>query len=314
MVDFYIDYYSKRRTSILALYPFRPDFYRKMGWGYGAKVNQYRIKPIDLPAGQLKTHIVYAAKKDLPALNACYHRYTAKTHGMIRRTKTYGGVLFREGNKVVAVKKGNKIEAFMVFSFKTSTDENWLDTQIDIAELIYENREALSELLAFLRSQSDQVNRIQYATHDEFLHFLPHDPRSESGRLIPPVAHETNISGVGIMYRIIDTHGLFRALKNHDFNGQNCRLKITVLDTMYPKHAGSYIVHFVDGKPQVKSGGKFDVEISMDVADYSSMVMGVIPFDKLYEYGLAEISEKVWLTTVTKIFSVDRKPMCITQF
>jgi predicted acetyltransferase len=314
MVDYFVDYYSRKKTPMLALYAFRPDFYRKMGFGYGTKINEYRIKPAELPGGHSKKHIIYATKRDLPALNACYHRYTAKTHGMIKRTKSYGRMLFKPTNKILAVKKGGRIEGFMIFSFKTSSDENWLDVQIDISELIYENREALFELLAFLRSQSDQVNRIRYSTQDEYLHFLPHDPRTDSGKLIPEVGHETNTSGIGIMYRVIDTPGLFRALKKHDFNGHNCKLKITVHDSLYPKHAGSYIIHFADGKPVIMAGNNFDVEITLDVADYSSMVMGSVPFDKLYEYGLAEISDKKYMETVTEIFTPPHKPYCTTQF
>jgi len=312
LVEYYINHYAKKKTPLLALYPFRPDFYRKMGFGYGTKINQYRFKPGDLPKGPMD-HIVFAGPKDKKAMTDCYHRTIKNIHGMMKRTRTH--LSHPPANmKMVAVKKGKKIEGFLIFNFKTSTDENWLDVRINIMELVYENREALFQLLAFLNSQSDQVNTITYATHDEYFHFLPCDPRAEAGRLIPPIAHETNVSGVGIMYRIIDTPGLFRLLKDHNFNNQTCRLKITVEDTLYPKHAGSYIIDFIEGKPQVRTGHDCDVEISLDVADYSSMVMGVVPFDKLYEYGLAKISNIDHLETVTRIFTTPKKPICITGF
>jgi predicted acetyltransferase len=128
---------------MLALYPFRPDFYKKMGFGYGAKINLYRIKPGDLPRGDSKENIVYATKKDVPALKDCYHRFTARTHGMMKRTIAWGPGIFQPENKVVAVKKRGRIEGFMIFSFKTSTDENWLAVEMVISEFIYENREAL---------------------------------------------------------------------------------------------------------------------------------------------------------------------------
>ena len=116
------------------------------------------------------------------------------------------------------------------------------------------------------------------------------------------------------MYRIIDTPGLFAALENHDFNGQNCRLKIRVRDSFYPKRNGCYLIYFVDGKPEVKQKGGCDVEISLNEAEYSSMVMGVVPFSKLCAYGLAEISDAAYIEAVTKIFAAPQKPYCVTQF
>ena len=314
MVEYYMDYYAKRKTPMLALYAFRPDFYHKMGFGYGTKINEFRIKPGELPKGLSKEHIGFATKKDHAALDACYHRVMANTHGLFRRTKTYIRMLTRPGNFIVACRKKNKITGFIVCSFKPGTDENWLNIQMNIHEFIYENREAFLELIAFLQSQSDQVHCISLITQDDSFHFVPHDARTDSGRLIPMVGHETNTQGIGIMYRIIDTVDLFRRLKSHDFNGQTCRLKITVNDSFYPKHAGSYIVHFANGRPTVKTRGAVDAEIALDVADYSSLVMGVVPFDKLYDYGLAEISNTDYLDTATKIFSVARKPQCVTQF
>jgi predicted acetyltransferase len=285
-----------------------------MGFGYGTKINEYRIKPGELPKGLSKKHIIFATKKDRAALDACYHRVMAESHGLIRRTKTYIRMLTRPGNFIIACKRRNKIEGFIVYSFKTSKDDNWLNVEMNILEFIYESREAFLELVAFLQSQSDQVHCISHKTQDDFFHFVPHDARTDSGRLIFPVGHETNTQGIGIMYRVIDTVYLFRRLKKHDFNGQTCRLKITVDDSFYPKHAGSYIVHFDMGRPQVKSRGAVDAEITLDVADFSSLVMGVVPFDRLYEYGRAEISNTDYLDTVTKIFSVARKPVCVTQF
>lgn len=47
---FFLRHYRKRRSSMTSLYPFRPDFYRKMGVGYGMKTSIYRFSPSNLPA------------------------------------------------------------------------------------------------------------------------------------------------------------------------------------------------------------------------------------------------------------------------
>ncbi len=49
LVLFTIRHFRKKKSPIAVLYPFRPDFYRKMGFGYGAKINEYSVRPSDLP-------------------------------------------------------------------------------------------------------------------------------------------------------------------------------------------------------------------------------------------------------------------------
>jgi len=314
LVEFYIAHYAKKKAPMLALYPFRPDFYRKMGFGYGTKINEYRIKPAELPAGGDKERVAFVTEAEHAALNECYHHVVDKTHGMFRRTKTYMGNLTRPGLRIAAFHKGKKIEGFVVFGLVPTNDQNWLVTELRCVEFIYENGEALSALSAFLRSQADQVGIVVVRLQDDDFHYVAHDPRNDSGRFINPVGHETNTQGLSIMYRVIDAPGLFGALKDHDFNGQNCRLKIRVQDSFYPRHDGRYLIHFVEGKPQVKQKGGYDVEIGLNVAEYSSMVMGVVPFHKLWAYGLAEISDAAYIETVTKIFAAPQRPYCVTQF
>ncbi len=52
LLRFFLRHYRERRTPLALLYPFRPDFYKQMGFGYGAKLNRYRFRPRDLPLGR----------------------------------------------------------------------------------------------------------------------------------------------------------------------------------------------------------------------------------------------------------------------
>nr|NIV36534.1 GNAT family N-acetyltransferase [Anaerolineae bacterium] len=45
MMRYFLRHYRDRAAPLTALYPFRPDFYRKMGFGYGTSMNQYRVRP-----------------------------------------------------------------------------------------------------------------------------------------------------------------------------------------------------------------------------------------------------------------------------
>jgi predicted acetyltransferase len=143
---------------------------------------------------------------------------------------------------------------------------------------------------------------------------LPLDPRDGSGHMIPVISHQSNLQGIGVMYRVIDTKGIFRLLRNHDFNGQNCRLRITLRDTFFPLNAGSLTVHFKNGFPMQSRTENADVEIFMDIADFSSLIMGAVGYRSLFDYGLSDISEKDYLDVVHNIFKVESKPICHTVF
>ena len=314
LMEFFIDFYLKKGAPMTALYPFRPDFYRKMGFGYGSKINEYFIRPADLPSGGDRANVRFMTLKDWPSLAACYNRIASKTHGMFQRAKYEKNWYNQPQFKIAAYKKDQNVEGYVIFSFKTSDKENFIDIRMRINEIYYENPQAFLALMTFLKTQSDQVKGIFYTTQDEFFHFVPFDPRNGTDHLLPMVGHETNTQGVCIMYRVINMSALFEALKDHDFSGQSCRLKLTIADSFLKSNNGSHIIHFENGQARLKKSGGFDVEISMDIAEFSSLVMGSINFKKLYNYGMASISDTKYLGTVNRIFKTEARPITTTQF
>jgi hypothetical protein len=156
--------------------------------------------------------------------------------------------------------------------------------------------------MAFLHSQADQIRKVIIDTQDESFFFLPVDARDGSMDMIPSVYHVTGTQGVGLMYKVVEVPGAFRLLKDHSFGGKTVKIRITIEDSFTPENSGSVVVHFTDGLPEVKDGtAPWDVEIVMDVAEFSSMLVGAVGFESLYTYGLAEISDVIrslWLTPV----------------
>lgn len=314
MMIYFLEHFKKKGACMTALYPFHPDFYRKMGFGYGTKMNRYRVKPALLPRGRYKEHITSLGKKDMQLVISCYNRFFKKNHGMMEKTKFELGWFINPNMKIIGYKSKNKILGYIAFSFKPDKEDNFISNNIHIREFICENRNVLAELLTFLHTQADQINYIVFNTQDEFFHHLLSDPRDPSHNLFEPVAHETNTQGIGIMYRVIDTDGIFRILKNHNFGNQNCLLKISLRDSFLKENEGSTNIHFVAGKPHLPNRGKHEAEIYLDISDFSSLIMGVVTFKTLHEYGLAEISHTKYLNTVNRIFKTEEKPKCTTLF
>jgi predicted acetyltransferase len=313
MMLYFLRHYLDREAPVVALYPFRPDFYRNMGFGYGTKMNQYRVKPSALPKGPSKAHVRYLTEEDRQALVACYHRFVDRTHGMMEKAEREVRRLFTAPqHRIVGYEKEGEIQGYLVFTFEQG--ENFLLNDIQVQELVYENFQALSELLTFLHTQADQIRHVIVNTQDEYFHYLLLDPRNNSGRLIPDVYHETNTQGVGLMYRVIDVPRIFDLLRERDFGGQTCTIELAVVDSFLPENAGSTLLRFEGGRVRRMDGAEHDVRVRLDIAEFSSLLTGSVDFYSLYRYGLVEISDPAYIETVNRLFAVEQKPMCTTSF
>lgn len=315
MVTYFIKRSLKENVHLTVLYPFRPDFYRKMGYGYGALLNQYSFRPGDLPRTPGKSLVQFLHKRDLRSIRACYGRVLKQRHGMMTDRETKWLRLFASpGVRVVGYKKGSSLSGYIIFAFRKAHETNWIKNDLVIREFMYESREAFAGLIAFLRSQSDQIDRIVYGTQDEHFHFLLHDPRSGTDSLLMPLGHETHTQGIGIMYRVSDVRSMFKRLARHRFGAVTMRLKVTVTDSFYPANAGSTLIAFADGVPSVTGRTRHDAEIMLDISDFSSLLVGAVDFRHLYRFGLADISDEQYAPLIDRLFRTPEKPLCTTQF
>jgi predicted acetyltransferase len=306
-------HFRSRQMPIVILYPFRPDFYRRMNFGYGPKMSQYRVKPAAFAKDSSKAHIRYLGSDDRQAIVDCYQRFARQTHGMIDKTEREMRNLFaNEQKQVVGYEWQGAIRGYLVYTFEHG--DTFLTNDLHIHEWIYETPEALSELMAFLRSQADQIRDVVVETHDEGFHHLFDDPRNGTGNLIPSVYHETNTQGVGLMYRLVDVAGIFDQLAQHDFGGQTCTLKLMVEDSFLPENAGSTLLRFDGGRMQRQAQGSADLEVRLAIEDLSSLLAGTVTIRALYNYGLAEISDPSHVERLSRLFAVEQQPACSTSF
>lgn len=313
MIEYFLRHYRQRGAPIALLYPFRPDFYKQMGFGIATKMNQYRLRPTALPAGPSRAHVRYLGKDDRQALVACYNRYLDRTHGMIEKSDREVERLFTNPkSKVVGYERDGQVLGYLLFTFERG--ESFILNDLQVHEFITLNPEALSELLTFLRSQADQIRHVIWNTLDDSFHHLLLDARRDgSTRLIPSVYHESNVQGVGLMVRLIDTVKAFDVLRERDFGGQTCRLSLVVEDSFLPENAGRLLLSFEGGSLRLPEGGGHDLEMRIDIADLSSLLMGAVSFKSLHRYGLVKLSDPTGVDVLDRIFWVE-KPICTTPF
>ncbi|MEH7334462.1 GNAT family N-acetyltransferase [Neobacillus drentensis] len=315
LISYFLSSFLEKGTNMVLLYPFRPDFYKKMGFGYGPKMHQYRITPESFPLGPSKTRLRFLNFIDKEKVRDCYSRYAIKTHGMFYKTDAELEGMFKNPDiRIIGFEEDNEIKGYMQFSFEKRSPTNFINNDLVIKEMIFETPEALLEICTFLHTQADQVNRIVWNTQEENVHFLIEDPRNGSHNLLPSVYHESSLSGVGLMYRIINVHGIFEDLKNRNFNHVTAKVKLKIKDTLLPQNNVELILHAQNGWVKVASNGDHDVEISLDISDFSSMLMGVITFKELYILGRTEVSNSKYIQTMNRLFFSIEKPRCTSVF
>jgi predicted acetyltransferase len=318
MIVAYLRHYRDRGAPLAALYPFRPDFYGAMGFGYGTKLDGYRARPAAFRASGDKRHVRLMEPGDRDVLAACYERYAGRTHGMFRQTEVQLGRFFANPElRVVGCEQDGQVRGYMIYRLALPSDENFILQDMIVRELVYETPEALDGLLSYVRSQADQVRSVVVYTQDASFHYLLDDPRNGSERLLPSVFHESNTQGVGLMYRIIHLRRVFELLAEHDFGGETCALRLSVRDTLLPEENGSLVVRFERGRVRVVDGGEtlpVDAEIRVNVAELSSLLMGCVSFRALHRLGLAWVSDPARVDQIDRMLSRRERPICMTAF
>lgn len=299
---------------LAALYPFRPDFYAQMGFGPGTRQSQYRFAPAALPARETSGTLRYLTAADTQTIGATYARVQREAHGMMARLPRELDNLFQPAVTWVGAFEGNTLRGYLNYGLETDPNNNFVRNDLHLRELVYETPAALASLLAFLRVQADQFNRIIFETQDDDFAFLLSDPRDDSNRLIPSVYHQSNTQGVGIMYRMLDLPPLFDALREARFGPGNLTLRLVVHDGFQPGGLAPLTVRFAEGQATLTPSAHPDAEVSLDVASCSSLLMGSVGAQSLWRYGKLAISDPTLVGAVETVFSTPRKPVCMTHF
>ncbi len=315
MISFALKKFRQNGQSFAVLYPFRTDFYRKMGFGFGTKMNRYKLRPSQLPKGESKKNIRLLTKDDIPGMLSFYRRYMKRFNGMFDRMEIdFKRIFDHKDNRVIGYLSEGEVRGYAVFQFAGEYEANFISNNMNVTEFVYENSEALSQFMTFFNSQSDQIEWIVFNTQDEYFHHIFSNPADDSKNLLPSVYHQSNTSGVGIMYRAVNSKDVFEVLKYHNFGNQTCRVSFDIEDDFIPENNVKFTVEFIEGQPTVIEDDECDFGISMKVSDFSSMLMGSVTFERLYNYGFARISDDVFFNSADDLFKTRHKPICMTAF
>lgn len=301
MLEHFIDESLHDGANIHFLSPFRPDFYKKMGFGYGSTLYQYRFPTVSIPDIGKKSDLSYFTKNDVQAFLNCYNRFYQMHHGSISRIEYFLSNQLG-GSKQIVVRRlqNGEISGALVFT----RGENW--DKLTVIEMVYDDTETLYAFCSFLRSQADESASVIINTPDEYLYYLLGEGTNGLNQI------EICKCNVDNMFRVSNVAGLFKELHEVNFNDQDIILCINLLDSFLPSNQKSTIIQFTNGYPHEIDDKSITpaLEITMDVSNFSSLIVGAIDVNALCRMGLITLSDPGKQSELEKLFALSSKPLC----
>ena len=314
IMRFFHNHLRKNGMNMAMLYPFDSSFYKRMGYGFGTFLHQFRLKPQDLMNGDSKAHIRRLTVDDAQILADFYNTCAKSTHGFTTKSvDDFTRNLKAPANKIFAY-VDNGVRGYISFQFKKGSDNSWLVTDMFVSEMLFSSPEVFMELMAFVKSQGDQVRYVIFNTQDEGLVNTVSDPRNYSENILFSCYQEVSKAGLGIMYRICDIEAFFNNTGECQFGNLDLTLQVNISDSFVPDNNRSFMLQFCGGLCKVETDVAPDVELSIDIAEFSALVVGSVNLKSLVKYGKARLSDDSYLEILSRNLSLDEKPICLTHF
>lgn len=226
-----------RGTPLSMLYPFRHDFYRKLGWGLTSAMHRYRLRPAALPLYPERGRVRPGEPSDIGALRRCYERSTTRGTGLLSRSEAVWQAMLAPDVVRVAVvtaeEPSRAIDGYV--SYRMLPEVGTQAIELEVVELVAITDTARFALLGFLSAQRDQISRVQISMPcDEPLLPILGDPRGPSGELVRGLLMISADLVVGAMTRVV---ALDAALRARGWEGPDGEIALRMDDTWAPDNA-----------------------------------------------------------------------------
>ncbi|UOR11169.1 GNAT family N-acetyltransferase [Halobacillus amylolyticus] len=307
MVTHVIEQAQNEGYPLVHLYPFRPDFYRKMGFGFGPQLSVYQFSPGQLPYFE---NVVTATRlENQQEIQRFYNEWAEETHGACNKDDYEFRHVAMEHTDAIGCRNNGRLEGYMIYQFKRETGDTFLRHDLHVTDWFTRTDEAFQSLINFLHNQKDQVRSIVFPTYDDSLAFLLDDPRNVTEDLIFRLYHETHKRGTGVMYRIVDLPLFMKYISEHSFGSETVTVHFDVEDTLTDTEPTTYSYRFEQGKPQMCDDLGDGVRVAIGIADLSSLLMGCVSLSTLSRYKRAEIKgSEGQAGQVKRLFDSPQKP------
>lgn len=314
LTDF-LHYYKNQGAVMTTLYPFRPDFYKNMGFGFGKSLNQFKIPPTAFPKGSDKSKLKYLSKSDVKGILACYHRYQEINNGLFNKYSDEVEKDMDSGLLYMGYEEKGTLKGYFSYTIEQVSGHHIMTQNMRIHQFVFEDANVLMAFSTFFNSQIDQINRVIMNIQDENFQYMFMDPRDDSNFHIHPHYQQCSVQGTGIMYRLIDNKKFFELYKGHDFGNETLRVGFDIEDDFFEDNNGMFKVAFNSGSPTLLGEDEFvHVVVKMNIANFTSLVLNCVSLKSLLRYGQCQLSDTNYINRVSNLFSHQEAPLCMTRF
>jgi predicted N-acetyltransferase YhbS len=313
MIAWFLKSYHSRNAALAVLHPFRPDFYRKLGFGYGTPVQRFRFAPASLRVNGARGTVRLMEASDDDALFACSERVRLRTNGLImkHRDSSRRALADEALRWAGVVDEGGTLRGYMQTSVTIGEHPN--TNELVVRDLQAEDGHYRAALLGYLRAQQDQFARITIETQDAEFYLAADDARDGTNvSVAPPAAHRVADTGLGIMYRIVNVE---RAFSHLPASEQTFKLRVEINDPFVPTTEGVYTFVFRHDRPPVADPQAVpNAALCIGIAELSSLVVGSLRLRDVVRHGLATVEPATAIDAVAALLDAPQPPVCTTRF
>ncbi|NMC56398.1 MAG: GNAT family N-acetyltransferase [Eubacteriaceae bacterium] len=300
LICFFLDYSEEQNADMVMLYPFRPSFYKKYGFGWGIEKYEYTINTAHCKFYENK-NIYPFAKGSVEHSRNIQNEY-AKTHHGMCLVNDYEWHNFKndvsDDNIVLIKDDEGKYIGYAIIEFEKDPQYNPYDQTILVQRLVTLTPDGHKWFLSYIHCLKDQFQTAKVYTYDKYFYYNLNNAGSIYDAVIPSGYHHICRCGLGIMYKAINAQRLLTLLDNKDMKTGYCFI-------IWDKYNNSYTKAYFGAKEEPQ-------EININIEDFTSFIMGCIPAEQLHALGLINC-EKNTAVEIDTIFRL-KQPICISTF
>lgn len=321
MVRFFEKYTTESGGCVAMLLPFRMDFYKKLGYGCGTKLDEYHIRTDYLPdvSGRAELENLRLLRKDEAALTVdCYAEFVKRNHGAVCKfEEEIRDILNDDDVRRIGCFEDGKLVGYAAFSFENTSDCNYTLNLMNVKELVYFDAEILRKLLGGLRMQADLAQSVIIRSGEPDFYHLLESCQDMSGNYIDFGFLQTNVSAIGTMYKICDVEAFVKAAAHRSFPNIKLSVGFAVTDDV-EKTEQKFTLDFENGRWEYcgdeAAYEAAEVHVSCLRSDLSSLLMGSAEFGGLARLGKMKIDKPEYVRTLDTLLHAEQKPFTNTDY
>jgi predicted acetyltransferase len=281
----------RRGHAVSVLYPFRPEFYHRLGWGLVGSLERFRFAPESLVA-EGDPEVEPGCAGDEAGVAACYDRVASISNGLIRRDAFLWRKHLEAPSTHLFVARSESGVGGYVLAGYGKRRPGGLRT-LEIRELVAESEGVYARLLAWMSAQQDAWRRVRYdAAPDEHFALRLSDPRPPGYRPARRLWAESAHVLRGPMLRLLDVRA---ALAGRARWGSAAAFAFTleVEDAELPGNRGPFRLEFDGSRVHPGSGVPAVASLRLGPAVLAQVWAGEIGVATAVGMGLAQASGDV---------------------